>query len=176
MGGMIAQTMAVEQPRRVRSLTSIMSTTGRRSVGWQDPSLLPHLLRRQARTRAEYVESSVGFWRRIASPDYVDDEQVALDRAEVTWERGVSYAGTARHTLAVLTQPDRTAALGSLRMPVTVVHGLADRMVHVSGGRATARAVPGADLHLVPGMGHDLPTGLFDVLTAAITTTADRVR
>ncbi len=176
MGGMIAQTMAVEEPQRVLSLTSLMSSTGRRRVGWQDPSLLPHLLQRPARTRTAYVERSVEFWRRIASPDYADDDLVALERAEVTWERGVSYAGAARQTLAVLTQPDRTAALGRLRMPSAVVHGLADRMVHVSGGRATARAIPGADLHLVPGMGHDLPTRLFELLTDVVTTTAGRVR
>ncbi len=176
MGGMIAQTMALAQPDRVLSLTSVMSTTGRRRVGWQDPALLPHLLRRAARGPEEYVAGSVDFWRRIASPDYADGDEVALERAQVTWDRGITFTGTARQMLAVVTQPDRTRDLACLAMPVTVVHGLADRMVHVSGGRATARAVPGAHLRLVRGMGHDLPVALFDTLVEAITTTAGRVR
>ncbi len=176
MGGMIAQTMAVEHPERVLSLTSIMSTTGRRTSGYQSPMLLPSLLQRAARTRDEYVEGSVLMWRRIASPAYRDSDEVARDRARVTWDRGLSLSGVNRQVLAVLTQPDRTRALAGLTMPVTVLHGLADRMVHVSGGRATAAAIPGAELVLIPGMGHDLPIGLFDIFVDAITRTADRVR
>jgi pimeloyl-ACP methyl ester carboxylesterase len=76
--------------------------------------------------------------------------------------------------LAIVTQRDRTQALAALDIPVTVVHGLSDKMVHVSGGRATARAVPGAELVEVKGMGHDLPVGLFDVFVDAISRTADR--
>jgi pimeloyl-ACP methyl ester carboxylesterase len=174
MGGMIAQTMAVEHPDRVLSLTSIMSTTGRRTVGYQHPVLFPALLRRAATTREEYIASTLRFAPMIASPGYPDSEQAARERAEVTWDRGINPSGVARQTLAILTQPDRTEALGQLGMPVTVVHGLSDRMVHSSGGRATAKAVPGAELRLVPGMGHDLPTGLFETLTSAIVSSAER--
>jgi len=176
MGGMIAQTMAVDHPDRVLSLTSIMSTTGSRRVGYQDPTLLPHFLRRAARSRTAYVESSVDFWRRIWSPADHDPEEQFRERARVTWERGVSLTGVTRQTVAVLTQPDRTRALHGLTMPVTVLHGLADRMVHVSGGRATARAVPGAHLTLVPGLGHDIPHALLEVFLAAISRSADALR
>ncbi|HET6563669.1 MAG TPA: alpha/beta hydrolase [Marmoricola sp.] len=174
MGGMIAQTMAVEHPDRVLSLTSIMSTTGRRLSGYQDPMLLPALLRRAARTKEQYVEGSLMFWRRIASPGYPTTDEAARERAAETWDRGVSYTGSARQILAILTQADRTARLAQVRVPTTVVHGLKDRMVHVSGGRATARAIPGAELRLVPGMGHDIPEGLFDQLVDAISSSARR--
>ena len=176
MGGMIAQTMALDAPDRVLSLTSLSSTTGSRRVGFQDPRLVPHLLRRAGRTREEYVAGSVTFWRRISSPSYREPDQEARERAETTFDRGISLSGVMRQMMAVLTQRDRTEALQELRIPTAVVHGLADRMVHVSGGRATARAVPGADLVLVPGMGHDLPAGLHDLFAETIRRTADRAR
>ena len=174
MGGMIAQTMAVERPDRVLSLTSIMSTTGARTKGFQHPVLLPGLLRRGARTKEQYVEGTVVFQKLIASPDYPTPDDKVRERAEVTYERGLNFPGVMRHMVAVITQPDRTPRLAGLRMPVTVVHGTRDRMVHVSGGRATAHAVPGADLRLVPGMGHDLPEGLFDTFVDAISSSAAR--
>ncbi len=174
MGGMIAQTLAIEHPDRVLSLTSIMSTTGRRTAGYQHPILLPGLLRRTANNEAEYVEGTVRYNKLIRSPAYPEPEDVVRARARQTWSRGVNFGDTMRHMLAVVTQPDRTAALRDLRIPTTVVHGLKDRMVHVSGGRATAAAVPGADLVLVPGMGHNLPEGLFDTLVEAISRSAAR--
>ncbi len=174
MGGMIAQTMAIEQPRRVRSLTSIMSTTGKRTVGWQHPNLLPALVGNKRGSREAYVRASRQMWRLIGSPGYPEPEEVTRKRAEDTWDRGVSAAGTMRQMLAILTQPDRSSRLRSVRVPTTVIHGLADRMVHVSGGRATARAVPGAELLLIDGMGHDLPPALHETFVAAIRRTADR--
>ncbi len=174
MGGMIAQTMALLQPGRVRSLTSIMSTTGRRTVGWQDPRLLPLLLARSAQTREAYVESSARLWQVIGSPGYPATTTAVHDRAGTTYDRGVSAAGVARQMLAVLGQPDRSERLGGLTMPVLVVHGLADKMVHVSGGRATSRAIPGSELMLVPGMGHDLPVELHGTFVEAIRRLADR--
>ena len=79
-----------------------------------------------------------------------------------------------RQMLAILNQPNRSRALASLRMPAAVVHGAADKMVHVSGGRATARAIPGAELLVIDGMGHDMPSELFETLTEIIRRTADR--
>jgi pimeloyl-ACP methyl ester carboxylesterase len=174
MGGMIAQAMTIEHPDRVLSLTSIMSTTGARRSGYQDPLLLPQLLRRQGRSREEYVEGAVAFGRLIGSPSYRGSDEDARERARETYDRGICLSGTMRQMLAIVTQRDRTAALRQVRVPVTVVHGLSDRMVHVSGGRATAAAVPGAELVLVDGMGHDLPEGLFPTLVAAIRRSADR--
>jgi pimeloyl-ACP methyl ester carboxylesterase len=174
MGGMIAQTMALHRPERVRSLTSIMSTTGRRSVGWQDPRLLPLMLARRSDTREAYVAASARLWKVIGSPLYPDTTEAVQDRAAETWDRGVSRAGVARQMLAILAQPDRTRSLRSLRIPTLVIHGMNDKMVHVSGGRATSHAVRGSELLLVPGMGHDVPVKLHHTIVDAIIRAADR--
>ena len=168
MGGMIAQTMAILRPERVLSLTSIMSTTGRRTVGWQDPRLLPRLLERRAATREQYVESSARFWSIIGSVAYPDTKQAVMDRAGETWDRGISASGVLRQMVAIVGQPDRSHRLQEIKAPTLVIHGLNDKMVHVSGGRATARAIPGAELLLVPGMGHDLPAELHETFADAI--------
>ena len=175
MGGMIAQTVAIEHPKRVRSLTSIMSTTGRRTVGWQDPRLLPALIAPRKPGRESYVTTSVAFWDVIGSPGYPVDRDKLAERAGETFDRGYSASGVMRQMLAIMQQPDRTQRLRSLRVPALVVHGMADKMVHVSGGRSTAAAIPGAELVLVDGMGHDLPAALFETLVEAIARTADRV-
>ncbi|RLV50783.1 alpha/beta fold hydrolase [Nocardioides mangrovicus] len=174
MGGMIVQTMALSHPERVRSLTSIMSTTGRRSVGWQDPKLLPVLIGPQRAGRDAYLAGAARMGRLIGSPGYPEDAEAAALRAGLTFDRGLSGSGVLRQMLAILTQPDRTQALRSLSVPTLVVHGDRDRMVHPSGGRATATAVPGAELLLVKGMGHDLPPALFDTFVGAIRANADR--
>ena len=174
MGGMIAQTMAIEQSARVRSLTSIMSTVGKRTVGWQHPSLLPMLIAKRAGGRDAYVTTSAKTWQLIGSPGFRDDEEKERERAGDTFDRGVSASGVMRQMLAVLNQPNRSRALGALRIPAAVVHGSADKMVHVSGGRATARAIPGAELVVIEGMGHDLPSELFETYTDIIRRTADR--
>jgi len=175
MGGMIAQTMAITQQARVRSLVSIMSTTGRRTVGWLDPRLVPMMIGRRGATVEEYIEASVKGAAAIGSPAYLEGDEAARARARETWNRGLNPAGVMRHMMAVLTQPNRARALQSLQIPATVIHGMNDRMVHVSGGRATAQAIPGAQLLLVPGMGHDLPPALFETFRDAIRATADRV-
>jgi pimeloyl-ACP methyl ester carboxylesterase len=174
MGGMIVQTMTIEQPARVRSLASIMSTTGRRSVGWQHPSLFPALLRPVRPGREAYAESSLAMWRLIGSPGYPRDDDETRTLAAAAYDRGVSAAGALRQMLAILTQPNRADRLHGVRVPTLVIHGLADKMVHVSGGRATAAAVPGTELLLVEGMGHDLPPELFATFVDAIDRTASR--
>ena len=173
MGGMIAQTMALAEPRRVRSLASIMSTTGRRSVGWQHPSLFRNLLGRSS-GREGYIRSSVTTWRIIGSPGYRQPQEATEKRAAETYDRGVSLAGLTRQMAAIVTQPNREPSLRGLAVPTVVIHGLADKMVHVSGGRATAAAIPGADLLLIDQMGHDLPAALDETFTRAIRRNADR--
>jgi pimeloyl-ACP methyl ester carboxylesterase len=174
MGGMIAQTMAIEEPDRVLSLTSIMSTTGGRTVGWQHPRLFPALLRPLRPGREAYADGSVAMWHLIGSPGYPRPEQDTRDVAVQTYDRGINPSGALRQMMAILTQPNRAARLHDVRVPTLVIHGLADRMVHVSGGRATAAAVPGAELLLVDGMGHDLPPELFATFADAIHRTASR--
>jgi pimeloyl-ACP methyl ester carboxylesterase len=173
---MIVQTMAITRPERVASMTSIMSTLGKRTVGWQHPSLLPMLLADRGRGREAYVAASAKMWKLIGSPGYPQDDAEVRSRAEVTFDRGVSPSGVLRQMVAILNQPDRTRALASLRMPTAVVHGTADKMVHISGGRATARAIPGAELLVLDGMGHDMPRQLFGTFTALIRRTADRAQ
>ena len=174
MGGMIAQTLAIEHPERVLSLVCIMSTTGRRSVGWQDPRLLPRMLGRGRQARETYMEQSARTWQAIGSPAYPISAQEARQRAGETFDRGISPSGVIRQLQAVLAQPDRSAELRSVRLPTLVIHGLSDRLVHVSGGRATAKAIPDAELVLVPGMGHDMPRELWPVLADGIQRTAQR--
>ena len=173
MGGMIAQTMTITHPGRVRSLTSIMSTTGKRTVGWQNPSLLPTLLTPR-NSREDYIAGSAQVWKLISSPAYPLDQEQGRQRAGDTYDRGVPRSGVLRQMMAILKQPNRSVRLRSLNVPTLVVHGLADKMVHVSGGRATAAAIPGAELLLIDGMGHDLPTALFETYVAAIRRVADR--
>ena len=174
MGGMIVQTMVLAHPDRVRSMTSIMSTTGKRTVGWQSPTVLPRLLAPTKSGREAYLASNVTMSRIIGSPAYPEDEDRIRARAALTLDRGVHPAGVVRQMLAVLTQPNRGSRLRGVRVPTLVIHGLADKMVHVSGGRATAAAVPGAELLLIDGMGHDLPPALFETFVAGIRRTADR--
>jgi len=176
MGGMIAQTLAIEHPERVSSLTSIMATTGKRSVGWQDPALLPRLFERRATTREEYVDAAAAFWKLIGSPGYPEPDDMVREKAGETFERGLNPGGVLRQILAILTQPNRTVSLRSMRVPVLVIHGMADRMVHVSGGRATSTATPGSELLLIDGMGHDLPRGLWEMFADGIRRNADRAR
>ena len=175
MGGMIAQTMAIAHPERVLSLTSIMSTTGRRTVGWQSPALLPTLIARRGPDREAYVAGGLRVWQLIGSPGFPPDLAKLERRGHETYDRGVSRSGVMRQMMAVLTQPDRTAQLRRLSMPTLVIHGLADRMVHVSGGRSTAMAVPGSELLLIDAMGHDFPEPLYDTIASAIRRTANRV-
>jgi pimeloyl-ACP methyl ester carboxylesterase len=174
MGGMIVQNMAITAPGRVRSLTSIMSTTGKRSVGWQHPRLLPTLIAPRGSGREAYAAGSARMWELIGSPAYPQSDDEVLARAFETFDRGVSASGVMRQMLAILAEPNRGPRLRALSMPALVIHGAADRMVHVSGGRATARAIPGAELLVVEGMGHDLPRDLYPTFVDAITRTTHR--
>ncbi|MBO9524393.1 MAG: alpha/beta fold hydrolase [Nocardioidaceae bacterium] len=174
MGGMIAQTMAIAHPDRVRSLVSIMSTTGRRTVGWQDPRILPVMLAPKGQGLEAYVAAAARMGALIGSPQYPESAESSRARAEETYTRGISAAGVLRQMLAVLTQPDRAPALARLHLPAAVIHGMEDRMVNPSGGRATARAIPGAQLLLIPGMGHDLPPELWETFRDVIRHTADK--
>jgi pimeloyl-ACP methyl ester carboxylesterase len=176
MGGMIAQTLTIEHPSRVLSLVSMMSTTGKRSVGWSDPRLVPVLLRNRAVDKEGFLKQWFTVFELIGSPAYRPAREEELALAEATFERGLSPGGVARQTHAILAQPDRSAALRSVHVPTLVIHGLADRMVHPSGGRATAAAIPGAELMLIPGMGHDLPQQIWPAVLDGIQRTARRAR
>jgi pimeloyl-ACP methyl ester carboxylesterase len=175
MGGMIAQTLAIEHPERVRTLTSIMSTTGDPRVGGATQQALGVLLAPPARDRAEAIERTVATYRVIGSPGYKLDEPALRERAGLSFDRGYDPAGAGRQLLAVLAADDRTERLRRLRVPTLVIHGRADPLVASSGGRATAAAVPGAELVELDGMGHDLPRALWPDIADRIAGMVKRV-
>lgn len=172
MGGMITQQLAIAHGDRVRSLVSIMSTTGSRRVGQPSPVMLRHLLRRPARSREAYIADFIQAFTVIGSRTYLPDPERLRALAERCWERGFHPDGTARQLMAIQASPDRTSKLRSVRMPATVIHGNQDRLVMRSGGRATARAIPGAKLLMLDGMGHDMPRELWPAILDAIVANA----
>ncbi|MET0235801.1 MAG: alpha/beta fold hydrolase [Kibdelosporangium sp.] len=174
LGGMIAQTLAIRHPQRVRSLVSVMSTTGGKLVGWPSPRVLPLVLGKSPAGREAYVDTVLATFKVLGSPGFPGDEDRMRTRAIRTFERGINRAGTLRQLVAITSAADRSAKLRRLRVPTLVMHGKSDPLVHVSGGRATARAIPGAELMLVPGMGHDLPRGVWPALVDGIDRTANR--
>jgi pimeloyl-ACP methyl ester carboxylesterase len=169
LGGAVGQRLAIEHPRRVRSLTSMMSTTGDTSVGQVSPDVLRDVFSGPpAVTRDEVVARMIRAFRVIGSPAYPIDEHEAAERTGRAFDRSYDPAGMARQALAMVADGDRTALLRRVDVPALVIHGLADRMCDVSGGRATADAIPAAELFLVEGMGHNLPPGLHAPLAARI--------
>jgi pimeloyl-ACP methyl ester carboxylesterase len=170
MGGMIAQTFAIAHPERTLTLTSIMSTTGDRNVGQPTPEALAALMSPRPSTRDEAIEFGVKVSMVVGSPGYPANEQREREQIAAAYDRAFHPAGFARHVAAVTSQPDRTAALGNVRVPTLVIHGEADPLVTPSGGRATAEAIPGAQLKLIPGMGHNLPPELFGELVDELAT------
>jgi pimeloyl-ACP methyl ester carboxylesterase len=168
MGGMIAQLVAIEHPERVLSLVSIMSTTGNPKVGRPQPRMMMRLMRKGQRERAAYIKDHIDTYRAIGSKTYEFEEDYKRERAARLFDRGVYPAGSARQLGAVASAPDRTGALAAVRVPATVIHGDADPLVDVSGGRATAVAIPGARLVIFPGMGHDMPRALWPEIIDAI--------
>jgi pimeloyl-ACP methyl ester carboxylesterase len=174
MGGMIVQTMAIEQPRRVRSLVSIMSTTGSRRVGHPSYKTLGLLLGKPPAEREAAVERVVKTFRVIGSPGYPFEEERIRDIAGRSFDRGHSEAGVARQLHAITASGDRTPALRKLSLPAEVIHGKSDRLVNPSGGRATAKAIPGARLTMIDGMGHDMPRPLYPTFVEAIAANAAR--
>ncbi|MFJ9339046.1 alpha/beta fold hydrolase [Streptomyces sp. NPDC101733] len=168
LGGAIGQTMAIEHPARVRSLTSLMSSTGDRSVGQARPGALESLAGPPPRNRDEVVERMVAALRLLGSPGFEPDEAAVRDRAGRSFDRAHDPLGMARQAVASVVSGDRTRALRALDLPTLVIHGAEDAMCAVSGGRATAEAVPGAELLVFEGMGHDLPRALWPEIASRI--------
>jgi pimeloyl-ACP methyl ester carboxylesterase len=174
MGGMIVQSAAIEQPERVRSITSIMSTTGSRRVGHPSYRTFGLLLGKPPREREAAIERVVKTFKTIGSPGYPFEEERVRRIAGRSFDRGHSEAGIARQLHAITASGDRTPGLRKLNLPALVIHGKNDVLVNPSGGRATAKAIPGARLKLVEGMGHDLPRALWPSFVEEIAATAAR--
>jgi pimeloyl-ACP methyl ester carboxylesterase len=168
MGGMIAQTVAATRPRRVRSLISIMSTTGSRRAGQPRPHVYPLLLKPAPRERDAFVEHMLAMLTAIGAPgDALDTPDVRAYLAD-SYDRDPDVRGTARQLAAILASGNRTRQLQSIAAPTLVIHGEVDPLISASGGRATAKAIPGARLMLVPSMGHGLPERLWPQLVDAV--------
>ena len=174
MGGMIAQTMAVRHPDRVLSLTSIMSMTGNRRVGNPALRVYPIFLGRPPRDRDAHVERISKVFGLIGSPAFERDDEEMRRLAGLSYDRDPTTGGTPRQLAAILAAGDRTEALRDIAVPTLVIHGSEDRMIAPSGGKATARAIPGAKLMTIEGMGHDLPRGVWDRIVEAIAENAAR--
>ena len=163
LGGAIAQTIAIEHPSRILSLTSMMSSTGDTTVGQAHPETLKSLFGGPAATtRQAVIDRAVRAFSIIGSPAYPTDPAAIAERAGLAWDRGHDEIGIARQAVAFVASGDRTARLQKLDVPALVIHGLSDTLVDAGGGRATAAAIPGAKLVLIEGLGHNLPPGLWD--------------
>jgi pimeloyl-ACP methyl ester carboxylesterase len=168
LGGMIAQVLAIEHPERVRSLTSIMSTTGPNKVGQPTEAARALFLLPPVITREGAMDRAGLFNRTVGSPAYPTDETELRDRAVRAFDRAFNPQGVVRQLAAAMTTPDRTEDLRRLDLPTLVIHGAEDPVIAVSGGQATAEAIPGAELVVIDGMGHDLPEPLWPTVAGRI--------
>ena len=167
MGGMIAQHLAIAWPQRTASLVSLMSTTGAEGVGGPWPDALAAMAQPTPETREEVIEAGVARARVTNSPTLFDEDRVRA-RLAASYDRAHHPQGTTRQLLAIVSDEDRTPLLAQLSTPTLVIHGTQDALVDVSGGRATAEAIPDANLLELEEMGHDLPVPLLPIVTAAV--------
>jgi pimeloyl-ACP methyl ester carboxylesterase len=175
LGGMVAQLMAIRHPSRVRSLASLMSTTGRRGKGKTALRVYRHMLSRRPRAEEEAIERRVRVFLDIGSTGFPQDAGEIRRATALAFHRDRdARGGRRRQHRAVRTAGDRTARLRQIRVPTLVIHGTVDPMCHPSGGEATAAAIPGARLELIDGMGHDLPPGAWPQIIGAIADNARR--
>ncbi|WP_322747627.1 MULTISPECIES: alpha/beta hydrolase [unclassified Frankia] len=174
LGGMIAQTLALHFPDRVRSLTSVSSTPGNYEETQPTPEAAAALLRPVAASREAFIDGAEQAYNIIGPGEFPHDREWARRRAGMAWDRRYDPHGTARQLLAALAADDRTAALRQLTIPTLVVHGTADPLIPVAGGRHTAAAVPFAELLEIDGMGHDLPRQVWERLLDKLDDVAHR--
>ncbi|MEL7024193.1 MAG: alpha/beta hydrolase [Pseudomonadota bacterium] len=169
MGGMIAQSLAIQHPQRCLSLTSIMSTTGNRRLPKPDAELIRQLLSRPASSDVDSrIEHSMKTWAMISSDGFGVDLNHVRQRLKDMYARGVTRGGVTRQMLAIGMAKSRVRKLREVKVPTLVIHGNKDRLVPVAGGVDTANAIPDAQLEIIEGMGHDLPPDLIDRITGLI--------
>jgi pimeloyl-ACP methyl ester carboxylesterase len=174
MGGMIAQTLAARHPAQVRSLVSIMSSTGSRWSGQPAFRVYSAFLRRAPAERDAFIAHIERLFGTIGSRRLPRDLDEIRVLAAESYDRDRDPFGPLRQLAAILASGDRTPELRRITAPTLVIHGAADPLVATSGGRATARAIPGAKLMIIEDMGHDLPRVLWPRLIEAIATHAMR--
>ena len=169
MGGMIAQCIALKAPSRVSSLTSIMSTTGNRSLPKPTIRISAKLLKPLAKEIEQYVAQSLDVWKMLHGKHFPFDQESVEKVIRYSRQRGFNPAGVARQLSAIIDSPDRTLGLQQLQIPSLIIHGDIDPLVPVECGIATAAAIPGARLKILKGMGHTLPVQLWPQIVDGIT-------
>lgn len=168
MGGFIAQTIAIEYSQRVRSLTSIMSTTGDMSVGQPCPDSMEIFKLSPPTNRDDAMDNSVAALQIVGSPGFPVDEEETRIRAGLAYDRSYDSIGILRQAAASVASGDRTAKLRAIHLPTLVIHGADDKMCNVSGGEAAANAISDAKFELIDGMGNNLPRELWPKLVSLI--------
>ena len=174
LGGFVAQTLAIEHPDRVLSLASMMSSTGSGRVGQPTPAAMEVLMTRPAMELGEYLSGALAARRVIGSVALGIDEEWLRETWTRAFERGINPEGTQRQLVASICSGDRTERLRGLDVPTVVLHGKADPLIDVSGGIATAEAIPGAELVLIEEWGHDLPRAVWEPVVDAVDANARR--
>ena len=174
MGGMIAQTLAARHPELVLSLTSIMSNTGSVLTGRPGFSVYPLFLKRPRGGREAAIERTMKVFKLIGSRGLDRDDDLIRDMAERSYDRDHDPVAPGRQLAAIIASGNRTREIRRIEAPTLVIHGDEDKMIGPSGGRATARAIPGAKLMTVKGMGHDLPRAAWPQIIDGIVATAAR--
>lgn len=168
MGGLIVQVTACEYPERIRSMTSVMAATGNPELPGPTPAAMQALMEPAPGERGPYIEQTVASSKVFGSPGFPTSDAVLRERAGQAFDRAFDPDGIARQMAAIQTSGDRRPALAALTVPTLVIHGADDPLVRVEGGRDTAATIPGAELRVIEGMGHDVPPGLYDVFVDAI--------
>jgi pimeloyl-ACP methyl ester carboxylesterase len=174
LGGFVAQTLAIDHPDRVVSLASVSSSTGSGQVGQPSPEAMEALMARPPNERDGYIEAIVATRKVIGSTGFEQDEAWIRDAAGRAYDRGINPDGAQRQLIASICSGSRHDLLGGVRASTVVLHGAGDPLIDPSGGRATAGAIPGAELVTIDGWGHDLPPGVWQRLVDAITQNAER--
>ncbi len=174
MGAMVGQALAARYPERTLSLCSISATTGSSEVGQPTAEAFELLARPPARTREEFVEADIASHRVLGSPVYPGDEAEMRAETGRAYDRSFVPEGTGRQLCAIIASGDRTASLAAINAPTVVIHGTEDKLIQPSGGEATAKAIAGADLVMIEGMGHDFPRGIWPQVIDTIVSNAAR--
>jgi pimeloyl-ACP methyl ester carboxylesterase len=175
MGGMIAQLVAINHPSRTLSLTSIMSTTGNPGLPQAKPEAMAVLMTPAPEGDIEgAIARGINAWKVIGSPGYPTDDALLREWVSRDVKRSLYPMGTARQMAAIVANGDRREKLKKLNVPTVVVHGADDPLVPVEGGKDTAANIPGAELRVIPGMGHDFPLGLVKTYADAVSSVVAR--
>jgi pimeloyl-ACP methyl ester carboxylesterase len=174
LGGFIAQTLAIEHPERVLSLASIMSSTGSGEVGHPTEAAMEVLMTRPPDDAEGFAEFTVRARRVIGSTGFEHDEEWIRETSRRAHARGLNPEGTQRQLVASICSGSRQGRLGEIEAPTVVLHGTADSLIDQSGGRATAAAIPGAELVLIDGWGHDWPPDVWGRIIDAIAANTER--